>query len=300
MSTKDPLSSTEFAEHRRTLGELLLRLREDTGLNQTDFGLRAGLTQSKVSRLETARQVAGIHEADAWARAADADEATREQLLEQAERVLAANRNWVADVRREGSAAEIRRRIGAEERSVSIIRTFVTGLVPGLLQTAEYTRRQVLIAAGSESALAADHTSALQAWAERKLILHEPGRRFEFIVTEAALRWRPGPDDNPQMLATQLHHLASLSTLESISFGVIPWKQVQRVPPRGDFYLYGEPGVDDDVHVAVYTATRELQIRDSAEVEVYLNLWGKLREDAVFDEGARDLLRSLANELLAE
>ncbi|MGH3943466.1 MAG: Scr1 family TA system antitoxin-like transcriptional regulator, partial [Pseudonocardiaceae bacterium] len=120
------------------------------------------------------------------------------------------------------------------------------------------------------------------------------------VVTEAALRWRPGPDDNPRMLAAQMHHIASLSTLESVRFGVIPWKRVQRVPPRGDFIVYGEPGVDDDVHVALYTATRELHIRDQAEVAVYLELWAKLCEDAVFDEDARDLLRSLAQEFLGE
>ncbi|HEY6424069.1 MAG TPA: Scr1 family TA system antitoxin-like transcriptional regulator, partial [Pseudonocardiaceae bacterium] len=113
-------------------------------------------------------------------------------------------------------------------------------------------------------------------------------------------RWRPGPDDNPRMLAAQMHHIASLSTLESVHFGVIPWKRVQRAPPRGDFIVYGEPGVDEDVHVALYTATRELHIRDQAEIAVYLDLWRKLCEDAVFDEDARDLLRSLASEFLAE
>ena len=33
---------------------------------------------------------------------------------------------------------------------------------------------------------------------------------------------------------------------------------------------------------------------------MYLELWGKLGEDAVFGEDARDLLRSLAQEFLAE
>ncbi len=251
----------EPGEPRRRLGELLLRLREGTGLNQTDFGTRAAMNQSKVSRLETARQVPSRAEADAWARAAGVTDEVYVQLRAQLEAALAESTNWIEDVRRQGSAASTRRRIADEERASSVVRSFVTLLVPGLLQTAEYTRRQVMIAAVFQPVLSRDQSESRVVWAERKLILHEPGHRFEFVVTEAALRWRPGPDDNPRMLAAQMHHIASLSTLESVRFGVIPWKRVQLVPPRGDFIIYGEPGVDEDVHVATHTATRELQIR---------------------------------------
>ena len=300
MTTEHDNPPSEPGEPRRRLGKLLLQLREGTGLNQTDFGARAGMNQSKVSRLETARQVASRAEADAWARAAEATDEVHAQLLAQAEATLAESTNWMEDVRHKGSAASVRRRIADEEGVCSVVRSFVTLLVPGLLQTAEYTRRQVMIAAAFQPMLCRDLPASLVAWAERKLLLHEPGHRFEFVVSEAALRWRPGPDDNPRMLAAQMHHIASLSTLESVRFGVIPGKRVQRVPPRGDFVVYGEPGVDDDVHVAIYTATRELKLRDQSEIAVYLDLWGKLCGDAVFGEDARDALHSLAQEFLAE
>ncbi len=258
------------------------------------------MNQSKVSRLETARQVPSRAEADAWARAAEVTDEIYVQLRTQLEAALTESTNWIEGARRQGSAASTRRRIADDESTSSVVRSFVTLLVPGLLQTAEYTRRQVMIAAEFQPMLFRDQPASLVAWAERKLILHEPGHRFEFVVSEAALRWRPGPDDNPRMLAAQMHHIASLSTLESIRFGVIPVQRVQRVPARGDFIVYGEPGIDEDVHVATYTATRELKIRDEAEVAVYLDLWGKLCEDAVFGEDARGVLRSLAQEFLAE
>lgn len=292
-------SPIEPGELRRRLGNALLTLREGTGLNQTDFGARAGMNQSKVSRLETARQVPTLAEADAWARAALASEETCEQVHERVQAVLAESTNWVEEVRRRGSAMSMRRRVADEERAASVVRTFLTRLVPGLLQTAEYTRRQVAIAADFQPILSSDRKASLAAWSERQLVLYDSGRRFEFVVTEAALRWRPGPDDNPHMMATQMHHIASLSTLENVRFGVIPWKRVQRVPPRGDFIVYGEPDVDEDLHVDIYTATRELKIRDPAEVAVYLDLWAKLCEDAVFGEDARDMLRSLAHEFFS-
>lgn len=290
-------SPVELTERRRRLGALLLRLRNSTGLNQTDFGARAGMNQSKVSRLETVRQMPTLSEAEAWARAAGASDEAREHLIERVEAVLTETTS-LAEIVGKGIAHK-QRQIGREERAASVTRNFTTMIVPGLLQTAEYTRRQAAIAAAFQPMLSRDQPASLAVWAERKLVLHEPGHRFEFVVTEAALRWRPGPDDNPRVLAAQMHHIASLSTLENVRFGVIPWNRVQRVPPRGDFIVYGEPGVDEDVHVGIYTATREVQIRDQAEVAVYLELWGKLCEDAVFDDDARDLLRSLADEFLA-
>lgn len=292
-------SPIQPGERRRRLGELLLRLREDTGLNQTDFGMRAGMNQSKVSRLETARQVPTLAEAETWARAAGAGDDVQQQLRERVDAALTESTNWVDDVRSQGSAG-MERRIADAERTASVVRSFVTRLVPGLLQTAEYTRRQATIAADFQPMLSHDQAASLAAWAERKLVLHEPGHRFEFVVTEAALRWRPGPDNNPRMLAAQMHHIASVSTLASVRLGINPSNRVQRVPPRGDFIVYGEPGVDEDVHIDTYTATRQVQIRDQAEVAVYLELWGKVCEDAVFGEEARDLLRSLAAEFLAE
>lgn len=300
MTTERYDSAIEPEELRRRLGNALLTLREGTGLNQTDFGARAGMNQSKVSRLETARQVPTLAEADAWARASLASEETRDQLRARVQAVLAESTNWVEDVRRRGSAMSMRQRIADEERTAKVVRTFLTRLVPGILQTAEYTRRQVAIAADFQPRLSSDRQAALAAWAERQQTLYDLTHRFEFVVTEAALRWRPGPDNNPHMMVAQMHHIASLSTLGNVRFGVIPWKRVQRVPPRGDFILYGEPNVDEDVHVDIYTATRELKIRDPAEVEVYLNLWNKLCEDAVFGEDARGVLRSLAEEFCSE
>lgn len=300
MTAKHDDSPIEPGELRRRLGSTLLTLRESTGLSQTDFGARVGMNQSKVSRLETARQIPTFAEADAWARTSVASEETRKQLREWVQAVLAESANWVEDVRRRGSAMSMRQRIADEERTAKVVRTFLTRLVPGILQTAEYTRRQVAIAADFQPMLSSDRQAAIAAWAERQQTLYDLAHRFEFVVTEAALRWRPGPDNNPHVMVAQMHHIASLSTLGNVRFGVIPWKRVQRVPPRGDFIVYGEPDVDDDVHVDIYTATRQLKIRHRAEVAVYLNLWNKLCEDAVFGEDARDVLRSLAEEFLSE
>lgn len=297
MIPENDASTTEPTERRRRLGALLLGLREGTGLNQTEFGMRSGMNQSKVSRLETARQVPTRAEAEAWARAAGAPDEAQERLLERVEAALTETTSWSEEIRK--GVADKQRRIGHEEHAATASREFAV-IVPGLLQTAEYTRRQAHIAATLQPMLSRDMAAALAAWAQRQQVLYEPGRRFEFVVTEAALRWRPGPDDSPRMLADQLRHIASVSMLGSVRFGVIPWNRAVRVCPMHGFVIRGEPGVDEDVEVSIYTTTRELRIRDEDQVAVYLELWGKLGEDAVFGEDARDLLRSLAQEFLTE
>jgi hypothetical protein len=65
------------------------------------------------------------------------------------------------------------------------------------------------------------------------------------------------------------------------------------------FIVFGEPGVDEHFEIYIHTTTREFRIRDQAEIAVYLELWGKLCDDAVFDDEARNLLRLLAQEFLA-
>ena len=287
----------EPTERRRQLGALLLGLREGTGLNQTEFGVHAGMNQSKVSRLETARQVPTLAEAEAWARAAGASNDVQEQLLQRVDATLTETTSWSYEVRK--GVAEKQRRISREEFAARVSRDFAV-IVPGLLQTAEYTRRLFRMQATLQPKLFPDVAAGMVAWAERQQILYEPGRRFEFVLTEAALRWRPGPDDSPRVLAAQLRHLTSVSSLDTVRFGVIPWNRAVQICPMHGFVIHGELEVDEDVEVSIYTTTRELRIRDEAQIAVYLALWDKLCADAVFGEEARNLLRSLAQEFLAE
>lgn len=291
----DPL--IEPIGQRQRLAALLGRLREPTGLNQTDFGGRAGMNQSKVSRLERGAQVPTVADAHAWADAAAATPDSRDLLLERVEAALTEVTSWADEVRR--GLANKQRRIGRAERAASIVRVY-TLIVPGLLQTAEYARRLFAMQAALQPQIFRDVPDGVAAWLERQLVLYQPGGRFEFVVGEAALRWRPGPDDDPRMLAAQMRHIAAVSTLDTVRLGVVPLGRPVGACPMHEFVVFGEPGVDEDVEVTVYTATRELHIRDADQVAVYLDLWKRLWDDAVFGDDARDLIGVIASELLAQ
>ena len=95
------------------------------------------------------------------------------------------------------------------------MRNFQPGIIPGLLQTAEYARRIIEMPTSAPKQSGA----AVAARLDRQETLHDRKRHFEFLMTEAALRYRPGP---PEVLAAQLDHLAALATLETITFGSSP------------------------------------------------------------------------------
>jgi len=66
--------------------------------------------------------------------------------------------------------------------------------------------------------------------------------------------------------------------------------------PNG-FAILGDPEKDENVDVEIETTTREIHIRDAAQIAVYLDLWQRLCADAVFGDDARALLRGLIAEL---
>ena len=192
--------------------------------------------------------------------------------------------SWTEELRR-GLAAK-QQRIQRAEQAVSRLRVYSL-IVPGLLQTAEYARRVIAMGEGLTPGVVRDVPAAVTARLDRQQVLYEPGRRCEFLVPEVALRWRPGP---PHVLAAQLHRVATLSTLDAVTFSVIPEAATAVAAVPHEFAILGDPEVGDAVEVIIETVTRELHIRDEAQVAVYIDLWERLAATAVADDDVRTLL----------
>lgn len=289
---------TTPSPRRARVAALLRDLRAQTEHDQAAFGaLVGGLSQPKVSRLETARQVPSVAVAEAWADAAGADPETRARLLEWTE--LSLNETTPHVGRQPQAQALLQQQFGRSERATSIFRAYVV-IVPGLLQTAEYTRRIFEMGADLQPAAVPDIAAGRAAFAQRQQVLYEPGRRFEYVLPESALRFRPGPDDSPRMVLAQLGHLSSLSTLDTVRLGIIPWRRAVRANPMHGFAILGEPGVDPDVFVEVYTKTQNLHIRDEAQIATYRELFDRLCADSVFDDDARRIIGAVSAEIASE
>lgn len=195
------------------LGAELRRLRSLSGLTTRALAAQAGLSNARVSRVELGQSLLSLPELDAWAAAVSASPEARIRLRELAEiahgtvepfRISRAHRSHL-----EENAADLEARAGR-------IITVQPQVVPGLLQTAEYARRLLELVDPTGQR---DIPVAVAARMRRQEALYDAGKQFEFILTEAALRW---PAGDRAVMAAQYDRIASVSTLTNVKLGIIP------------------------------------------------------------------------------
>lgn len=100
------------------------------------------------------------------------------------------------------------------ERLALTFREYEPLAIPGLLQTAEYARHIFRVDVAD-----LDVAEAVVARLERQTILYDEQHRFEFVIHEAALRWRVGP---AAMQAAQMDRIRQVATLSNVQVGIIP------------------------------------------------------------------------------
>jgi transcriptional regulator with XRE-family HTH domain len=274
---------------RRRLAADLRHLRLAAGLSGEQLAERLGVTQSKVSKIETGRTSVTAEDADAWAQAVGADAAVRAELVQRAEAVRTESLSWRVTLREGVSRRQ--EWTGTLEASSGLIRVYQPTIIPGLLQTAEYTRRLLPLAdiTGQK-----DHAQAVNARLQRQAVLHDEGKRFEFLITEAALHWRPGP---PSVLVAQLHHIATLLSLSNVMIGVIPLDAEASALCFHAFHLYAER--EEGSVVTLETLTSEVVVSDPQDIKVYNETFERFREAAFFGEDARNALMAVASSVSA-
>ena len=165
------------------------------------------------------------------------------------------------------------------EQHATTIRLYQPNLVPGLLQTAEYTRHVMVGRSDDE----------LASRIERQSVLYDESKSFEFIITEGALRWRLCPVVGH---LAQLDRIASLATLANVKLGVVPWSAEVGSAPRGNMFC-----LFDESFVLIETMTAELTLREGADIAFYLRAFATLSELAEYGDGASVVLDRIASDL---
>ena len=255
-------------------------LRETAGISGKRLAAAAGVTQPTISKIETGKMLPSAEMVTRLAEAIGLDAEVREDLLDELARVGTDIATW----RRSGGRGGAKQAMLAEqERTTGHRRSFHPAVVPGLLQTAEYARQ---IFSRSMFLTEDEMTRAVAARMERQTLLYSPDHRFEFLITEAALRVRLGPAAS---MKAQLDRLANLSTLSNVRIGLVPWSaELPRVPLHG-FAIF------DEQRVVVETYTSELTLTDSRDVETYGRLFEDLATVALFGADLRDALSQIAD-----
>ena len=240
------------------------------------------MSQSKVSKIETARLVPSVDDVEALAAALYAGDDVKAALVDQVSALRTELHAWSV-LHRPG----FRRRqeeLREAESSAAQMRLFQPNVVPGLLQTAEYARHVLTVGRfGAENV-----ADAVASRVERQAALYDQSKRFDFLITEGALRWRLCPTG---VLLAQLDRIASLSTLANVGVGIIPWSA--HVPARQTNMFC----ILDDRMVLVETFTAELTLKDERDIALYVAAFSTLAQAASFEDAARAELGRIAEDV---
>ena len=268
---------TDTYRAREEFGARLRRLRQDAGLNGKQLAAALSWPHSKVSKIELGRQRPTADEVTAWAQATSAT-ADIDALLADLRSLRVESASWRRQLRG-GHGARQRASI-ALERSATTIRAFEPGVIPGMLQTADYAR-QLLARLAALHGLPTDVEQGVRTRLRRQEELYEPGKQLQFLLTEAALRYRPC---TPATLRGQLDRLLAISGLDTVQLAVIPFTHELPMTTSHGFWIF------DDRLVLVETLSSELSLRDAEDVDLYSRHFQRLWEVALHGDQARELI----------
>lgn len=280
---------------KRFVDELKRQLRQEAAISGRELARRTSISQSKVTRFEAGGALPSNDELEAIGRAlaiSDTDMTTLRDLVRGARREVNAS-SWSKAL---GDKKHLQDDIAQQEAAAVLVRHYQTSLVPGLLQIPDY--------AGHVFELFTPHydddtrASALAARMNRQEVLYQPGKRFEFLITEQALRWQPG-SLNSQL--AQLDRVRTATTMENVVIGLIPL-----APPfarRTTFTTYSHSftiyrnGEDLRETVSLELTHGPLLVTSPGDVALYTSRWPLLTGMALFRDDARIYLDELAEDL---
>jgi transcriptional regulator with XRE-family HTH domain len=275
-----------YGKRRRLATELRL-LRDLSGLTGRELAPRIGISQSKISRIEAGTALPSAAEVAGWAKAVGAPEETRRLLESLTDAARTEVDTWQAALEGRSHLQDDVRELEATARRT---RSFQPYLVPGLLQTPDYAQR--VFTMFKERVPGIDVPSAVAGRMSRQLALYEEGKEFEFIITDGALRWRPGP---PRLLLAQLDRIAAMSTKDNLSIGIIPLLHVEATASISNgFVMYEADDASVSPVVLVETTHAGLTVRAADDVQAYRERWSALSRMARFGDEARAFLTELS------
>jgi transcriptional regulator with XRE-family HTH domain len=247
------------------------------GWSTTQLAQRLGWSQPKVSRIETATQGVAPGDVRSWAEALYVPAAQVEQLVEQAWSASIEVRNFRRDLA--AGYASGQAEVAQQEAQATLLRSFQHLVVPALFQIRPYAVALFQRA----RPVAPDAEQAADARLARQRILDDPAHRFEWVITEAALWWRPA---DWAIQAEQIRAVAAATTRPNIDLRVLP------LDAQAPTFYYSFTIQDD--HLVVADGLGSIRINDPEEIAWQIEVFASMQQAALDPAASRALLEGLA------
>ena len=273
---------------QQALAALGIRLREvriEAGLTGRALAERAGWHESKVSKIEYGRTQPSPDDIRDWCNFTGVPEQAEEFVAS-----LRAVEGMFVEWRRM-EATGLRR---AQEVVVPLwertrrFQIYNPRLIPGPIQTRGYIAA-LLDGLRLRRGLIDDVEDAVQVRVDKQRVIGDGDRSFAIVLEECVLRF---PIGRPEVMAGQLGHLLAVSSLPSVSLGIIPLDADRsKTWPVEGFWMF------DEKRVHVELVSGHLTISQPQELKLYKKIFGDLSSQAVFGREARILISAAIDRL---
>ncbi|MGH3811923.1 MAG: helix-turn-helix domain-containing protein [Pseudonocardiaceae bacterium] len=273
----------------RELGEGLRRAMYNAGLSGKDVARLLDLSPSWVSRLISGKRNVTAVQASAFLAVCQTPSAERERLLE-----LCDEQHTQGWFQQHGSRLPLQlvTLIDHENKAVAI-GDFQSTLIPGLLQTGDYTRALIREAGTIPAGEIDDRVAARLA--RQSLFSRDRPARFTFYLHEFVLRLAVG---GPAVMVDQLALLERMSRRSYLTLRVVPATLGAHAAINGSFTLMEFAEFKPVVYLE--SETSSLFLEKPVEIAAYQSILGALAETALGEGESRELIATLATELSAD
>ncbi|MEU5428249.1 helix-turn-helix transcriptional regulator [Streptomyces olivoreticuli] len=274
----------------RRLGSDLRQLRRKVNLTADQVAAELDFSQSKISRIENGE--VRVSRTDLKAMLAlygVTDEAQVAAFIEAAKD--ARTRGWW--IAYEDALPREYRDFIALEEAARNIRSFEGMVIPGLVQTPDYTRH--IITAGPAVLPPGHVDSLIKVRIERQAILErELPPKLWIIVTEGAIRQLVG---GCKVMIDQLQHLEDLTERSNITLQVLPFSAGAHAGVQSSFVVFDFP--EDPSIACVANLTGTLFMDQAGQLEAFSGAFDNLRASALSPADSLTLIQSVIKELQA-
>lgn len=273
----------------RELGERLRRAMQQAGMNGTQVAHQLGWSASRVSRLLSGKRGGNEVDVSAFLAVCRVRGSEREKLLE-----LCRSQNTPGWLQQHGSRLprQVVTLIDHENRATEI-GEFQSFVLPGLLQTGDYTRG--VLSRSANIPVTEINNRVASRLARQSLFSQARPPKFSYFVHESVLHV---PVGGKKVMSEQLDHLVRMSTRSCLTLRVVPLALGAHAGMNGTFTLIDFAEFRPVVYLE--SATSSLFLEKPEEIEAHRRILAELAATALGEEDTRELIAKVATELYSD
>lgn len=278
------MPGTAGTPRARALSAALRSAREASGIGLRELSRKLSISHALISHWENGRRVPTTESVAMVLATIGTPPDERERILDLARN--ADEPNWLT-VGVPGVPQQLAGAVECE-RAASTITEWSPMLIPGLLQTTEYTR--AIISANGLQRHEVETRLMIRA-SRREVISGRSPVTFNALIGEVSLR---EPMASPDIMRDQLHHLHDVCGYPNVSIRVVPLGVGWHPGCLGPYVLYEFPDAPPVLYFEHYSSGAF--IPDPDDVKSYQEASQALRSTALDEKGSGDLIAALADE----